>query len=426
MAERTIIEFTYSRIQRLLQEGRYDHAIAMLTRRVESQPMDRAARLLLLFANLSKFGPGEFKRQIEEIRFINDLCGNERYIVQQIFLVGFRHAAQEGQTIQKMAYQCLIRRLMLGQPLDVSISEAREIEDECSNPSFAEDIPHSLGFSGMTCDEAESETVPVAPPRIRRWSQEAMIGAGAMIIIVLLGFYAATGRNAPLAQQLSRPLALVDSGVQLETGADRNSSAVILAPTFTKEPARRLIVGQLGKLNNAYAQWSEADPFTSGTVSLKLSIEPSGKIAKVEEVLSRLSEHQFLDVVVAEVKQWKLPLGGTKTAEISVPLIFIPAKAGPGQLAVEGKSPTKQTSFTAVKPKLAATSTIPDNETEIARTAALKHEPRFAANVIEKVGLGTRVMVLRKERDWIKVKVKTSGKVGYMRKEYLAAADTLQ
>ena len=254
-----------------------------------------------------------------------------------------------------------------------------------------------------------------------------MIGAGAMIIIVLSGFYVASGHKTPLAQQPSRPLALVDGGVQMETGANSNPPAVVLAPTFTAEPTRRLIVGQLGKLNNAYARWSEADPFTSGTVSLKLSIEPSGKIAKVEEVLSRLSEHRFLDMVVAEVKQWKLPLGGTKPAEISVPLIFIPAKAGPGQLAVKGKSrPTKQTSFAAVKRKLAATSTIPDSETEIARTAALKHAPRFAANVIEKVGLGTRVTVLRKERDWIKVKVKTSGKVGYMRKEYLAAADTLR
>ena len=65
------------------------------------QPLDRAARLLLLFANMSKFGPGEFKQQIEEIKFMNDLSGNERYIVQQIFLVGFRHAAQEGQTTSK-------------------------------------------------------------------------------------------------------------------------------------------------------------------------------------------------------------------------------------------------------------------------------------------------------------------------------------
>ena len=435
MAERTTPEFTYSRTQQLLQEGSYDDAIAMLSRRVESQPLDRAARLMLLLANMSKFGPGEFKQQIEEIKFMNDFSGNERYIVQQIFLVGFRHAAQEGQTLQKIVYQCLLRRLMLGHPLDVAISETREIEEECSNPSSAEDISPTLGIAEMKPVEAEPDVAPVAPTRIRRWRQHAMIGAGAMFTIVLFGFYVATEPKAPLAQQPSRPLALVDGGVQMATGADNNPPAVVLAPTFTAEPTRRLIVGQLGKLNNAYARWSEADPSTSGTVSLKLSIEPSGKIAKVEEVLSRLSEHRFLDIVVAEVKQWKLPLGGTKPAEISVPLIFIPAKAGPAQLAAEGKSrglgverqdrPSTRTRLAAVKPKLAATSTIPESETEIARTVALKHAPRFAANEIEKVDLGTRVTVLQKERDWIKVKVKTSGKVGYMRKEYLAAADTL-
>ena len=43
------------------------------------------------------------------------------------------------------------------------------------------------------------------------------------------------------------------------------------------ETARR---GQLGSLNEAYARWSEADPATRGTVALKLSVEPSGKMLK--------------------------------------------------------------------------------------------------------------------------------------------------
>jgi hypothetical protein len=239
-----------------------------------------------------------------------------------------------------------------------------------------------------------------------------------------------------LIQQPSRPFAVFDSGVQIATGADGDPPAVILAPTFTAEPARRLIVGQLGELNEAYARWSEANHFTSGTVSLKLIIEPSGKVAKVEEVLSRLSEHSFLDVVVAEVKHWKLTLGGITTAEITVPLIFLPPKTGSAQLATEGKSrepglaredrPTTHTSLATVKRKLADRSSIPDRETEITRSAALKHEPRFAAAAIEKVRLGTRVTVLRKERDWIKVKVNTSGNVGYLRKEYLVTANNIR
>lgn len=376
---------------------------------------------------------------------------------------------------------------MLGQPLDVSISETQVIEEDCSNPSFAEDIPHTLDFSGMNCDDAESEMAPVAPTRIGRGSQPALIGAGAMIVIVLLGFHVATGRRAPWAQNPSRLFALVDSGVQMEIGADRNPPAVILAPTFTDEPARRLVSSQLGALNEAYARWSEADPATRGTVALKLSVEPSGKILRVDEVISRLSEHRFLDVVLTEAKMWKLPHRGGQTAEISIPLMFVPGRLLPVNLAAKRKSPepaavvenqpathtsdaledaepparlpdTVAASEIALKPHThgrleqasdtevtalpiesshslgnamakqepAATANIPESETEIARTAALKHEPRFAADAIEKVRLGTRVKVLRKERDWIKVKVQTSGNVGYLRKEYLAAFNTLR
>jgi hypothetical protein len=80
------------------------------------QPDDRMARLLLLLANVSQFGTGPFNRQIEEIRFFAGLSRNERHIVRQIFLVCFQHAERDGQTIQKIAYQRLIRRLMLNQP----------------------------------------------------------------------------------------------------------------------------------------------------------------------------------------------------------------------------------------------------------------------------------------------------------------------
>jgi hypothetical protein len=438
MAEQTTTAFTYSRIQQLLQEGRYDHAIDMLSRRVESQPLDRAAQLLLLLANMSKFGPGEFKRQIEEIKLIDDLTGNERYIVQQIFLAGFRHVAQEGQTIQKIVYQCLLRRLMLGHPLDVWISANRESKEECTNPSSAEDISHTLGFSEMKRVEADSEMAPVAPPRIRRWSQEAMIGAGAMIIIVFLGSYVATGRKSPNAQKPDAPLVHMDSEGQLNTLVDL-APAVALPATFTMEPVRQLITNQLGALNKAYALWQESHPTASGTVALKLSVAPSGKVLRIDEVVSRLTEHRLLDVVVTEVKKWQIPLGGTKIAEISVPLIFVGGRALPVKLAAprQTRGPTvvseprlttgaKSPAGMATKRQLPVASSKPHAKTEISRTAALKDEPRFAADAIEEVDLGTHVTVLREERDWIKVKVETSGNIGYMRKEYLAAYDTFR
>ena len=324
MAKLPITDFTYSKVQRLLQEACYDQAIAALSQRIEAQPQDRMARLLLLLANVSRFGTGPFNRQIDELRLFTDLSSNERHIVRQIFLVCFQHAERDGQTIQKIVYQRLIRRLMLNQPLDISISEARSIEQSEEAPSTCI-VPAALPWTAAGIDDAGPEVFPRAPWRLDRWDEYALIGAGAMIIIVLLGFYVMTGRRAPLAQNPVQLISLA-SGDDSETEiiADRTRPVVLLAPTFTAEPARRLLSNQLGGLTEAYARWIEADPNTSGYVSLKLKIEPSGRVAKVEEVLSRLSEHRFLEVVIAEAKLWKLPHGGTTAAEVSVPLIFNP------------------------------------------------------------------------------------------------------
>jgi len=86
MAELPITDFSYSLVQRFIEEACYEQAIVALSQRVEAQPQDRMARLLLLLANVSQFGTGPFNRQIEELRLAADLSSNERDIVRQIFL----------------------------------------------------------------------------------------------------------------------------------------------------------------------------------------------------------------------------------------------------------------------------------------------------------------------------------------------------
>ena len=487
MTEQPNTDFTYSLVQRLLQEARYNEAIIALSQRIEIQPDDRMARLLLLLANVSHFGTGPFNRQIEEVRLLAGLSSNERHIVRQIFLACFQHAERDGQTIQKIAYQRLIRRLMLNQPLDISITEAREIEQSAEHSSILE-TPRISSVIAANSSETITERFTAAPRRLHRWDEFALIGAGIMIVIVLVGFYVTSGRRTPIAQNPAQLVSLV-SGLgsrdrDTEWGISHTRPTAILAPTFTGEPVRRLLDRQLENLNKAYARWTDADPNTSGTVSLKLRIEPSGRVTKIEEVVSTLSEHRFLDVIIAEAKLWKLPHGGTTSAEVSVPLIFNPHAPEPAQQVVERQIrepelPTREfaaahTSFaleeaeppaallsvitktdSALKPhtggplervgntEIAAApkrrSESPDRraverevaalpsvqtETEIARPAALKNEPRFAADAIENVGRGMRVTVLSQERDWIQVKVKSSGSVGYLRKEYLTAFNT--
>jgi Bacterial SH3 domain len=53
------------------------------------------------------------------------------------------------------------------------------------------------------------------------------------------------------------------------------------------------------------------------------------------------------------------------------------------------------------------------------RAVSLRGEPRFAATAKAHIGAGTSISVLGAQGDWLKVKARPSGAVGYVRKEYL-------
>ena len=53
------------------------------------------------------------------------------------------------------------------------------------------------------------------------------------------------------------------------------------------------------------------------------------------------------------------------------------------------------------------------------RAVSLRVEPRFAATAKAQIDAGTSISVLGAQGDWLKVKTRPSGAVGYVRKEYL-------
>jgi hypothetical protein len=53
------------------------------------------------------------------------------------------------------------------------------------------------------------------------------------------------------------------------------------------------------------------------------------------------------------------------------------------------------------------------------RVVSLREEPRFAAAAKAQIAAGTSISVLEAKGDWLKVKTRPSGTVGYIRKEYL-------
>jgi hypothetical protein len=375
---------------------------------------------------------------------------------------------------------------MLNQPLDLSIADASALEqDEAMASPDVQSAPSS--WPSVHSAPADRD-LPAAPNRRwNRWDEYVLIGAGAMIVAVLLVFSQLKGRQPHFAQIPIKLIAFDSDDLgESEHAVDHRDSAVTLLSKAMAEPIRRQVVSQLAALNKAYSRWIEGDPTTHGTVTLKLRVEPSGKVSKVEEVVSRLSEHRFLEVIIAEAKLWQLPHGGSSASEIVVPLVFNPRAMTPA-LQVAGLSKadaastdveiaTAHTEFplevaeaaAPVAPMVAHNQAVLEPhtrgllepviaekqvaaefrrndaakeqvakrhetvealalaESEIARAAALKHEPRFAADAIEKVSRGTRVTVLQKERDWFKVKVRSSGSIGYLRKEYLSPFHALR
>jgi hypothetical protein len=60
------------------------------------------------------------------------------------------------------------------------------------------------------------------------------------------------------------------------------------------------------------------------------------------------------------------------------------------------------------------------------RAVSLRGEPRFAATANAQIDAGTSISVLGAQGDWLKVKTRPSGAVGYVRKEYLVPQSSIQ
>jgi len=229
-----------------------------------------------------------------------------------------------------------------------------------------------------------------------------------------------------------------------------------------RKQVHNILADQLFSLRRAYGKWTENDRNLMGSLLVKMQVDGAGNVVKVEDVTSRLTDTEFREVVLAEARKWKFPKANSDAAEYTVPLLFVPqgmdprtivrweralnssdveAKAilplhitglsiseekrepavSPDQRAAEVKAPkmvdasARKTRISEDPPKL-----VMNYKTR--RTAPLRQEPRFAAASAEDIDPGTPISVLEAKGDWLKVKTRPQGRVGYIRKEYVAPA----
>ncbi len=113
--------FDRSRIELLLQENKLIEALALLRQCTSEGLPERETYLYVLFARAHLHGPEPYEADIDALRSLGDLNDREREMVRRIFLYAFQVAEKVGQEEKKWAYQRLLRRLLLGQPLNQPI-----------------------------------------------------------------------------------------------------------------------------------------------------------------------------------------------------------------------------------------------------------------------------------------------------------------
>ena len=246
------------------------------------------------------------------------------------------------------------------------------------------------------------------------------------------------------------------------------------ASASTKELFEQAAMEHLARLHHTFNSWSDRKQELMGSVSLKLMVDASGNVVRVDPVNSHVNNSSFIKTVIDDVREWKFPGGSTEAAEITVPLLFIPKGMdpemivqwertvrrapgdddSPGALANAPARPATKVTEKALdvvpfspmqkeqksvgaapaQPQIAAkpiaVATVAPTAKAKAQKAivvvvanrplAMRDKPRYSANSVREVQEATQLSILEHRGDWLKVRSTAGGQVGFVRKEYVS------
>jgi Bacterial SH3 domain len=224
---------------------------------------------------------------------------------------------------------------------------------------------------------------------------------------------------------------------------------------------RSIVAGYVSSLRAAYSQARQKNPDLMGSLVIKITVDQGGTVIKAEDAGSRVSDSDFLETILGEVQKWRFPKTDAGTTEFTLPLLFVPegmdrrtivrwektVNAVGGEAKIlhplyVSSSPTvrdrrvieaneenpaefkiQKTGFSKVS-KIRTFDEAPKRSIEYKtrRSTPLREKPRFASTTTENVDPGTIINILETKGDWVKIRTRPSGSVGYVRKEYVVAA----
>ncbi|HEY6368256.1 MAG TPA: AgmX/PglI C-terminal domain-containing protein [Candidatus Binatia bacterium] len=209
---------------------------------------------------------------------------------------------------------------------------------------------------------------------------------------------------------------------------------------------------QLQGLRVFYREQSESDPSLMGGMLLQLSVDSSGEVTHVKELVSRITDSEFKKAVLAEVSEWTFPEIIPETTTINCPLLFVRegmdittvvqwektlgqfneksavAKMNTQAAQESQVAEAKKRTAAIAKTTPAATKVKTEQNSEpksLSRLYQIKHptavrmEPNFGSTSVGKFTAGTKVAVIAATGDWVEVRADNAGLAGFIRKEFV-------
>jgi hypothetical protein len=285
------------------------------------------------------------------------------------------------------------------------------------------------------------------------------------VLITPTTFYLAGSLGVPkqrIIEVQKEPLQLpVNDEVSIDASESLPATA---SPPIDEQRLYHLVANQVSNVRSVYGRWIEKNRNLMGSLLLKLTLDSSGKVTRVDDLGSSLTDAEFASAIMNEARKWQFPENNVEAAEIIIPLLLVPEGLDPAlpetsQRMPRSITPEQKTNSTRPgagpsleskaglisKSKPVSESNSPgrnqaaSNPSEKARlnrevetTYKTKHPlvlregPRFAAASLQYIAGGTPISILATDGDWLKVKTPHSSATGYLRKEFVVPANTFR
>jgi Bacterial SH3 domain len=357
----------FSQIEFCLKEAKYEYAEALLFELLNQNPSDRESKLYLLLVNVTREGPVLYEEDIDQLRNLSNLNDREKEIVRRLFVLGFKSAKKEGREDQILAYQQLLTRLQLNQPLELPI-----LRSSARTPPARQEP--ALKLIDRTLDLARLKAISLG------W------------LVALLE------KTSSVCQiWLSRA-----SQTIWKLKVSRHTALAIAAVALLMIPMAYFLLRQAATETPGYAKATRFVPS---------EMHPE-TIVRREQTLdsSKTEAKAMLPVYITNLRLDERKSKSTIQAN--------PRTAGL-KVAQAVETDGSRTQKFAGKPDQGI-------EYRTRRVVPLRQEPRYGSPKTQDIDAGATISVLETKGDWLKVETGPSGTVGYMRKEYVAPLTTSQ